>query len=160
MDEKPNGFHNANKPRFYCASVGRSAAALKDSAEHNRRPSILWVDDDVIGSQMRADAIAQHGYLTALYDSPMEALNCDFSKFDLAIVDFDMPGMNGRDLLLRMRSLGAKFPIILLSGYADALANRDRVLFTRCIDKSRPIQQLLDSIAELLDPDQIPDFGT
>lgn len=101
----------------------------------------------------------QHGYFVAVYDSAMEALNCDFSKFDLAIVDFEMPGMNGRELLLRMRSLGAKFSIILLSGYADTLPHRDRVLFTRCIDKSRPIQQLLDSIAELLDPEQIPDFG-
>ena len=59
-----------------------------------------------------------------------------------------------------MLSLGAKFPIILFSGQSDILPHSDRVLFTQCIDKSRPIQQFLDAIAELVDPGQIPDYGT
>jgi CheY-like chemotaxis protein len=33
--------------------------------------------------------------------------------FNLAIVDFEMPGLDGRELLLRMRALGARFPIVL-----------------------------------------------
>jgi FixJ family two-component response regulator len=71
-----------------------------------------------------------------------------------------MPGLNGRELFLRMRAFGARFPIVLLTGDMDALSYEERVLFARCLDKSTPIQHLLETIAEFLGPDQVPDFGT
>lgn len=49
---------------------------------------------------------------------------------------FEMPGLYGRDFLLRMRAIGAKFPIILLTGHRGALSDEDCVLFARCIDKT------------------------
>jgi hypothetical protein len=58
-----------------------------------------------------------------------------------------------------MRALGARFPIVLLTGCLDALSHDDCVLFSRCIDKGRPISYLLETIAEFLDPNQSPDFG-
>ncbi len=69
-----------------------------------------------------------------------------------------MPGLNGRELLLRIRAMGAKFPIVLLTGRLAGLSNEDCVLFARCIDKSMPIHYLLDTIAEFLDPNQVPDM--
>jgi hypothetical protein len=59
-----------------------------------------------------------------------------------------------------MRALGARFPIVLLTGAIDTLSHEDRILFARCIDKSRSIEHLLETIAEFLRPNQIPDFGT
>ena len=56
--------------------------------------------------------------------------------------------------------IGARFPIVLLTGCVDALSYEDRVLFARCLDKSRPIEYHLETIAEFLDPNQIPDFET
>lgn len=100
------------------------------------------------------------GYSVVLHHSPFAALRCDLSLFDLAILDFRMPELNGRELLLRMRALGARFPVVLLTGALDDLSHEDRVLFGRCIDKGRSIQHLLDAIREFLDPNQIPDFGT
>jgi hypothetical protein len=58
-----------------------------------------------------------------------------------------------------MRALGARFPIVLLAGCIDALAYEDRVLFARCIEKATDIKRLLETIAEGLNPNQIPDFG-
>ena len=86
---------------------------------------------------------------------PLAALHCDLSIFDLAVLDFQMPGLNGRELFLRMRALGAQFPIILLTGSVDALSYEDCVLFARCLDnKSRPIPYLLEAIAGFLNPNQ------
>jgi hypothetical protein len=59
-----------------------------------------------------------------------------------------------------MRALGARFPIVLLAGCVDTLSHEERVLFARCLDKGMPIQRLLETIAEFLDPDQVPDWGT
>jgi DNA-binding response OmpR family regulator len=56
-----------------------------------------------------------------------QVLRYDLSTVDLAVLDFDMPGMNGRDLLLRMRALHARFPILLLSGSVYAVSPDSRV---------------------------------
>ena len=121
---------------------------------------ILCVDDEIEGTRMRGQILEEEGYSAVLYHSPLEALDCDLSMFSLAIFDFEMPEMNGRELLLRARALGARFPIVLLTGSLDSLSNEDRVLFARCIDKGMPLQYLLETITEFLSPDRIPDFGT
>jgi hypothetical protein len=69
-----------------------------------------------------------------------------------------MPVLTGRELLLRMRALGAGFPILLLTGCVNSLSFEERVLFSRCLDKTMPTQNLLETISEFLDPNQIPDF--
>ena len=79
--------------------------------------------------------------------------------FDLAILDFEMPGLNGRQLSLRMRALGARFPIVLLTGRLEAFSYEDARLFARCIDKGMPIHFLLNTLVEFLEPNQVPDYG-
>ena len=123
------------------------------------KQSILCVDDEIIGTTMRGEILKEHGYSVVLYHCPLAALHCDLSMFDLAIVDFQMPGLNGRELFLRMRALGARFPILLLTGCPDALSCEDRRLFSRCLDKDMPIHHLLETIAQFLDPNQLPDWG-
>jgi CheY-like chemotaxis protein len=122
---------------------------------HKQR--ILCVDDEIVSTRLRGDVLEEHGYSVTLYHCPLAVLRCDFSKFDLAILDFQMPGLNGRELLLRMRASGARSPIVLLSGCVDVLSCEDRVLFARCIDKACHIESLLDAIGEFLNPNQIPD---
>jgi CheY-like chemotaxis protein len=90
----------------------------------------------------------------------MQVLHYDLSTVDLAVLDFDMPGMNGKDLLLRMRALHTRFPILLLSGTASALSPETRVLFSKCLDKGSAVRHLLDCIAGFLDPNEIPDCGS
>ncbi|WP_433966545.1 hypothetical protein [Tunturiibacter gelidiferens] len=48
---------------------------------------------------------------------------------------------------------------MLLTGCVDALSCDDRALFARCIDKAQHIKSLLYTIADFLDPNQIPDYG-
>jgi CheY-like chemotaxis protein len=135
-------------------------APFNASPAQSRKHCILCVDDEITGTRIRGEVLEEHGYSVALYHSPLAVLRCDFSLFDLAVVDFQMPGLNGAELFLRMRALGARFPIVLLTGAVDALSYEDRILFARCLDKGRPIQHLLETIAEFLDLNQTPDCGT
>jgi hypothetical protein len=68
--------------------------------------------------------------------------------------------MTGRELFLRMRARGARFPIILLSGLSSYLSHEDRVLFSRCVDKGEPVSNLLGTIARFLGLSEIPDLGS
>jgi CheY-like chemotaxis protein len=133
---------------------------VSTSTAHGRKHRILCVDGEIQGTRIRGGLLEEHGYSVVLCHSPLAALRCDLSLFDLAIVDFQMPELNGRELFLRMRALGARFPVVLLTGAVDALSYEDRVLFARSIDKGRSVQNLLETIAEFLDPNQTPDFGT
>src|ERR1700683_3362453 len=80
------------------------------------RCRILCVDDEVIGSEMLGEVLRDHGYDVLLYHCPFAALRCDLSIVELAILDFQMPGLNGRELLLRFRASGARFPILMMKG--------------------------------------------
>jgi CheY-like chemotaxis protein len=120
---------------------------------------ILCVDDEIPGTRMRGEILREHGYSVVLYHCPLAVLHCDLSMFDLAILDFEMPGLNGRELFMRMRSLGARFPIVLLTGRLEALSHEDARLFARCIDKGMPIHFLLNTLVEFLEPNQVPDYG-
>ena len=145
-----DGLINSDRVGFNKTRVDVSLAPV-----HKRR--ILCVDDDVLGSTMRAEILEESGYSVVVFHSPLEATRCDLSTFSLAILDFEMPGLNGRELLLRIRAMGARFPIVLLTGCLAGLSHENCVLFARCIDKSMPINYLLDTIAEFLDPNQPPD---
>jgi len=109
---------------------------------------------------MRAEILKEHGFSVVVFHSPLVVTRCDLSTFNLAILDFEMPGLNGRELLLRIRAMGARFPIVLLIGCLASLSHEDCTLFARCIDKSMPIHYLFDTIAEVLDPNQVPDYGS
>lgn len=138
----------------------RAAVMARNTvASQNCKYHILCVDDEVVGTRLRREILEEHGYSVTLHHCPLLALNCDLSIFDLAVIDFQMPNLNGKELFLRMRASGARFPIILLAGCVDALSYDDQILFARCIDKGRPTTHLLETIAEFLDQNQIPDFG-
>jgi CheY-like chemotaxis protein len=149
-----------------CAHTIRLAATPSDDislgagTQQGRQRQVLCVDDEVIATNARAEMLREYGYHVHVCNSPIESLHYDLASFDLAVVDFEMPALNGRDLLLRMRASGAHFPIILLTGDLGALSHEDCVLFARCIDKIAPIHLLLDSIAEFLGPSQVSDYGS
>lgn len=150
-----NGVHTIG-----LAATPSNGVSIVLDAQKRRQRHILCVDDEIIATNARAEILGEYGYIVHVCNSPIESLHCDLASFDLAIVDFQMPVLNGRDLLLRMRSRGARFPVILLTGDLGALRHEDCVLFSRCIDKIAPIDSLLDSIDEFLGPNQVSDYGS
>lgn len=155
---KPRVTLTTSSLRDRCISV--TEIPINAPPEQYNSHRILCVDDEIIGTKILGEILEEHGYEVVVYHCPFAALRCDCSIFELAILDFQMPGLNGRELLLRLRALGARFPIVCLTGCLAALSHEDRVLFARCLDKSMLTQCLLETIAEFLDPSQAPDYGT
>lgn len=137
------------------------AAATYTSRQdiHQRRVRLLCVDDDAAGLKLRGHILEQNGYEVALERSPVKALDHDLTPFDLAIIDYDMPGLNGVQLLLAMRARHLGYPIILLSDHTSVLGPDERILFFRCLEKAGPLSTLLSVISNYLDARAIPDFN-
>jgi CheY-like chemotaxis protein len=113
---------------------------------------ILCVDDDQIGLGLRTGLLEDEGRSVTAVSCPSMALEYDVSQFHLAILDFDMPGLNGFQLLLHLRAAHASFPIVLLSGMGRELSNDIRIMFSSCLDKGEPIHSLLNTIRSYLIP--------
>jgi PAS domain S-box-containing protein len=86
------------------------------------RGRVLVVDDEEIVRKMASAALERLGYSVSLADSgpgAVAALAVD-PFLDLAILDFSMPGMSGKETLARLRAARPDLRIIVSSGYSEA----------------------------------------
>ncbi len=83
---------------------------------------ILLVDDNRLGLAARKALLEEQGYQVTTAAEGSEALSL-FSpdRFDLVITDYKMPRMDGRRLIAEIRAQSPAIPVILISGYAEAL---------------------------------------
>src|SRR5687768_86374 len=83
---------------------------------------ILLVDDNRNGLMARKTVLAELGYHITTTTRPMQALEMFRSEaFDLVITDYNMPEMKGVELIAQIREERPGMPVILISGYVDAL---------------------------------------
>lgn len=88
---------------------------------------LLVEDDDLLLSGLR-EAFGQAGYEMDHLGSAEPAVDAlTHGVHDLAIVDIGLPGMDGLELVRRLRSLGNKVPVLVLTA-RDGLADRVRGL--------------------------------
>jgi CheY-like chemotaxis protein len=87
--------------------------------------SVLIVDDNETSRFILSHTANQWGMLADTYASGADALssfkrNRKINKYDIAIIDFDMPEINGVELAQSLRSFAPDLPIILLSSMLEA----------------------------------------
>jgi two-component system cell cycle sensor histidine kinase/response regulator CckA len=86
------------------------------------RGTVLLVDDEEAVRSIAATVLEIHGAgaLTAASgDEALALLRTHGEKISLVLLDLTMPGINGEETLRRMRMLGARQPVILMSGYSE-----------------------------------------
>jgi two-component system, chemotaxis family, sensor kinase CheA len=89
------------------------------SREEAPRHRVLVVDDSRAARQVVGGALGSAGFEVDLAGSPTEALSVlAESSFDAIVLDYLMPTMDGATLASRVRGLGIRVPIVLLSGVA------------------------------------------
>ncbi len=87
---------------------------------------ILFVDDEPGLAEMAAAMLSGLGYTVQAFTSSSEALAGfleDPSRFDLALLDYTMPGLSGLDLARIILQKRPRMPVVLCTGYSDALTN-------------------------------------
>jgi PAS domain S-box-containing protein len=101
-------------------SDGATGSAL-DTTEAPRTSSrVLLVDDDVEVRTSIADMLGMMGHTCVEASGGHEALTIlGREQFDLMLVDFAMPGMDGATVARRAREGAPGMRIAMMSGYAD-----------------------------------------
>jgi CheY-like chemotaxis protein len=114
---------------------------------------ILLVDDNKLGLVARKTVLEELGYRITTAAEGQEALE-QFGRgqFDLIITDYKMPKMNGLELINRVRERSADLPIILISGYADALGFDEASTGANIVisKSANEVTQLVRSVNRLL----------
>jgi CheY-like chemotaxis protein len=84
------------------------------------RTTVLYVDDNPRSSRLLAGILDQCGFRVTAKTDPAEALAlCRRANFDLALIDYEMPVMNGASLAREIKALMPELPIVLISARAE-----------------------------------------
>ena len=81
---------------------------------------ILIVDDDPMLKKPLGEILQEYGYGEIRYSSGPEALAAYQEEWpEVVLADIRMPGLDGIELLQRIRRLDPQARVILMTGYAD-----------------------------------------
>ena len=123
--------------------------------------AILLVDDNNQGLLARRSVLEALGYRITPASSAQEALaHFAQTEFDLVITDYKMPQMDGLELIVRIREQSPAIPVILLSGFVDALGLDEKGTGADVVlqKSANEVNQLVRSVHRLLNrkPQRIP----
>ena len=103
-----------------------SEAAVRSVADHAHE-AVLVVEDDSQVAELTDQLFRELGYEPIMARTPREALEMlARAKVDLVFSDVVMPGgLSGFELARRIRTRFPEMPILLTTGFADSLAERE-----------------------------------
>jgi CheY-like chemotaxis protein len=127
-------FEVTNKTALQTPSVRRTLAQAVDTfdalfkrarqmtAEVVTSAQVLAVDDDALSNRLVLSALAQAQLQATATQDPLKALEwLKAKKYDLVLLDIEMPGMDGFELCKRLRQLPGyrKTPVIYVTSHSD-----------------------------------------
>ena len=82
---------------------------------------ILVVDDEKDVANVIGEMLVNLGYRVTIVDSGQKAINLFRKKkrFDVVILDINMPKMSGKDTFVRLKEIDPNFRVIISTGYSD-----------------------------------------
>jgi len=100
----------------------------RDGIRADRRPSpeklsVLVVEDDPTVAEVIIGLLRARDIQTEHAGHGLDALSCVVSdRFDLLLIDLDLPGLSGTELARMLRELGHRMPMIAITARADTQA--------------------------------------
>ena len=89
---------------------------------------VLIVEDEMRLREMLTRAVREMGFTPAAAPSAESALReAENRGFDILILDLNLPGMSGLDMLTRLRQSQPDLQVIILTGFGDLEAARQAI---------------------------------
>ncbi|MGN6156276.1 MAG: response regulator [Sphingomicrobium sp.] len=127
------------------------AATPRKRRRTNRKLSILLVDDHAHVRSTTAAVLGDFGHKVVEAADGTDALRVlrEDCSFDLLITDYAMPHLSGTDLLRAAQDICPDVPALIVTGYAEADAIRDRPEHVEILQKPFTPEALEGAIHEL-----------
>jgi DNA-binding response OmpR family regulator len=88
-------------------------------------PKVLVVEDDKIVCETLVNWLKQENYTVQAAHNGDDALNLlTLSGFDAVIMDWDLPGLSGVEVISRYRRNGGQAPVLMLTG-KDSISDKE-----------------------------------
>jgi len=120
-------------------------------------PHILLIDDDTNILAMVGEALVHYGLKVHPFAEGRRALrlleDADSPQFDLVITDINMDGMNGFEVINRVKSTRPSLPVILMTGEAslDFAIRAMRMGASNLFQKPLILKELVNSVFHLVE---------
>lgn len=114
----------------------------------------LIVDDNETNRWLLSDQLAQWGVISEAFEMPEKALQHlkNSSRYDIALIDFQMPGMDGKELARRIHQMKIRpaFPVIILSSSCEHIPDDPSITarLSKPVKVSKLCTQMLQALAE------------
>lgn len=115
---------------------------------------ILVVDDEEHIRELFRDELEESGYEVLLAkdgDSALKALKDSGGSVNLVLLDIKMPGMNGLEVLGRIKELYKELPVILLSAYDTYKQDFSSWAAEDYVVKSSDLKEMKKKIEKFID---------
>ena len=90
---------------------------MNASTEHSDERLILLVDDDQTLLRLLARRLGMVGYRCDTESDGFKAIHrVKSTRYDLIILDINMPHLNGTEMLLYLQRLDRDIPVVMISG--------------------------------------------
>jgi FixJ family two-component response regulator len=118
-------------------------------------PQVIVVDDDLAVRNSLKFSLEVEGFAVRVYPGGTELLNdTELPRGGCLVIDQNMPGMNGLDLVGQLRARGVAVPAILITSYPTAaLRERAAKVGVAIVEKPFLDTALIDRIRELFSRD-------
>lgn len=85
-----------------------------------RSPKVLILDDDLSSAKLIECLLKTHFTNLEVFNNPQVALSRAIQEnFQILIVDYEMPEMNGQEFITALRSQGVMSPFIFYTGHSE-----------------------------------------
>ncbi|MCW5206334.1 response regulator [Desulfobulbus sp. F5] len=92
----------------------------KQEAAVESKKKVLIVDDEEVILFLYKEELEEEGFaVETAMNGELALRQFEAAPPDLVILDINMPGMNGIEVLRQMKSLNAQLPVILSSAYPE-----------------------------------------
>jgi CheY-like chemotaxis protein len=113
--------------------------------------SILVIDDEADVRELVADVLTSRGHTVTVAAGGRDGIaRFETGRYDLVLTDLGMPDITGWEVARAIKTSGSSVPVLLLTGWADAVGPSEVPRVDGVIKKPFDLKQLAATISEAL----------